>query len=197
MLRKLLHLFLLLKKYAFKPVIKLLEDRRKVIDDGVKMGEKLAKEQTKFDAKLAETMSKAREEADHIIATGHKEAREVVREAEQVRTEEASQHGGRPREQAECGKHEGRPKHDLQDREHSGARRAQAEGPEQPDGVPEDGIDGRPAGEILPRVDEKQRAEEAGACESECFWSRWREPELTPRGPEARHDSVAGDRGTP
>src|SRR5689334_5441695 len=65
--------FLLLKKFAFKPVIKLLEDRRKVIEDGVKMGEKLAKEQAKFDAKLAETMSKAREEADHIIATGHKE----------------------------------------------------------------------------------------------------------------------------
>ncbi|MGZ6004673.1 MAG: F0F1 ATP synthase subunit B [Candidatus Saccharimonadales bacterium] len=76
--------FLLLKKYAFKPVIKLLEDRRKVIDDGVKMGEKLAKEQAKFDAKLAETMSQARQEADHIIATGHKEAREVVREAEKT-----------------------------------------------------------------------------------------------------------------
>jgi len=74
--------FLLLKKYAFTPVIKLLQDRRKVIDDGVKMGEKLAKEQAKFDAKLAAEMSKAREEADHIIATGHKEAREIAREAE-------------------------------------------------------------------------------------------------------------------
>ena len=74
--------FLLLRKFAFKPVIKLLDDRRKIIDDGVKMGEKLANEQTKFEAKLAEAMSKAREEADHIIATGHKEAREVVREAE-------------------------------------------------------------------------------------------------------------------
>ena len=76
--------FLLLKKFAFKPIIKLLNDRRKVIDDGVKMGEKLAKEQAKFDVKLAEVMSKAREEADHIIATGHKEAREVVREAEKT-----------------------------------------------------------------------------------------------------------------
>jgi len=76
--------FLLLKKFAFKPVIKLLADRRRVIDDGVKMGEKLAKEQAKFDAKLAEVMSTAREEADHIIATGHKEAREVVREAEKT-----------------------------------------------------------------------------------------------------------------
>lgn len=74
--------FLLLKKFAFTPIIKMLQDRRQVIEDGVKMGEKLSKEQAKFDAKLAETMSKAREEADHIIATGHKEAREVVREAE-------------------------------------------------------------------------------------------------------------------
>ena len=74
--------FLLLKKFAFTPVIKMLNERRRVIDEGVKMGEKLAKEQEQFDAKLAETMRKAREEADHIIATGHKEAREVVREAE-------------------------------------------------------------------------------------------------------------------
>jgi F-type H+-transporting ATPase subunit b len=74
--------FLLLKKYAFTPVIKLLNDRRKVIDDGVKMGETLAKEQAKFDTKLAQTMAKAREEADHIISTGHKEAREIVRDAE-------------------------------------------------------------------------------------------------------------------
>ena len=76
--------FLLLKRYAFTPIIKLLNDRRAIIDDGVRMGEKLAKEQAKFDAKLAESMQKARQEADHIIATGHKEAREVVREAEKA-----------------------------------------------------------------------------------------------------------------
>jgi len=76
--------FLLLRRFAFKPVIKLLQDRRKIIDDGVRMGEKLAKEQTKFDAKLDAAMRQAREEADHIIATGHKEAREVVREAEKT-----------------------------------------------------------------------------------------------------------------
>jgi len=76
--------FLLLRKFAFSPVIKLLQDRRKIIDDGVRMGEKLSKEQAKFDAKLNETMRQAREEADHIIATGHKEAREVVREAEKT-----------------------------------------------------------------------------------------------------------------
>ncbi len=79
-----LFVFLLLKKFAFTPIIKLLNERRRVIDEGVKMGEKLSKEQAKFDAKLAETMSKAREEADHIIATGNKEARELVREAEKT-----------------------------------------------------------------------------------------------------------------
>ena len=76
--------FLVLRRFAFKPIIKMLQDRRKVIDDGVRMGEKLANEQAKFDSKLAETMQKAREEADHIIATGHKEARDVVREAEKT-----------------------------------------------------------------------------------------------------------------
>lgn len=76
--------FAVLVKFAFKPIVKLLQERRKIIDDGVRMGEKLAKEQADFDAKLAKEMRKAREEADHIIATGHKEAREVVREAEKT-----------------------------------------------------------------------------------------------------------------
>ncbi len=74
--------FLLLKKYAFKPIIKMLGERRKVIDDGVKMGETLAAERAKFDIEVAKIIREARTEADHIIATGHKEAREVVREAE-------------------------------------------------------------------------------------------------------------------
>ena len=42
--------FMLLKKFAFKPIARMLEERRKVIDDGVKMGQKLEKERAKLDA---------------------------------------------------------------------------------------------------------------------------------------------------
>lgn len=74
--------FLILKKFAFKPITKLLAERRKTIDDGVKMGLRMEKEKAKFDSELTDVLRDARKEADKIIATGHKEAREIVRDAE-------------------------------------------------------------------------------------------------------------------
>jgi F-type H+-transporting ATPase subunit b len=75
---------LLLNKFAFKPIIRLLEERRKVIDDGVKMGQKLEIERAKLDAEVVKVMRDARVEADKIIGNGQKEAREIIREAEKV-----------------------------------------------------------------------------------------------------------------
>ncbi len=75
---------LLLNKFAFKPIIRMLEERRKVIDDGVKMGQKLEKERAKLDDEVVKVMRDARVEADKIIGNGQKEAREIIREAEKV-----------------------------------------------------------------------------------------------------------------
>ena len=72
----------LLKRFAFKPISKMLAERRKVIDDGVRMGLRMEKEKEKHEAELAKTMRDARHEADQIIAAAHKESREVIREAE-------------------------------------------------------------------------------------------------------------------
>ncbi len=74
--------FLLLKRFAFGPIVRVLEERRKVIDEGVKAGQLMAKEREKLEAETAKVLREARHEADKIIATGHKEAREVIREAE-------------------------------------------------------------------------------------------------------------------
>lgn len=74
--------FLLLKKFAFGPIVRLLEERRKTIDEGVKMGTTMAKEREKMEAELAKAMTQARHDADKVVATAHKEAREVLREAE-------------------------------------------------------------------------------------------------------------------
>ena len=76
--------FMLLKRYAFTPIVKKLEERRKVIEDGVKLGQKLEKQQAKLDEEVAKVMREARHDADKIIATGHKEAREVIRDAEKT-----------------------------------------------------------------------------------------------------------------
>lgn len=76
--------FALLKKFAFGPIVKKLEERRIVIEDGVKMGQRMEKEKAKLDTEVAQVMRDARTEADKIIGNGQKEAREIIREAEKV-----------------------------------------------------------------------------------------------------------------
>jgi F-type H+-transporting ATPase subunit b len=76
--------FLILKKFAFKPITKMLIERRKVIEDGVKMGQRMEKERAKLDADVVKVMRDARIEADKIIGNGQKEAREIIREAEKI-----------------------------------------------------------------------------------------------------------------
>lgn len=76
--------FLILKRFAFDRIGAVLEKRRKTIDDGVRLGQKLEKEREKLDKEVAKVMKEARHEADRIIANGHKEAREVLREAEKA-----------------------------------------------------------------------------------------------------------------
>ncbi len=76
--------FLLLKKYAFGPISRMLTERRRVIDEGVKAGQKLAKDREDFAKEMANATREARTEADKIIANAHKEARELIREAEKT-----------------------------------------------------------------------------------------------------------------
>jgi F-type H+-transporting ATPase subunit b len=76
--------FLLLKRFAFKPIVKMLEKRRQTIEDGVKLGEKMEKEQERLKEEEARIIREARHQADRIVETGHKEAREVVRDAEKA-----------------------------------------------------------------------------------------------------------------
>lgn len=76
--------FLVLKRFAFKPITKMLVERRKVIEDGVKMGQRMERERAKLDAEVIKVMRDARTEADKIISNGQKEARDIIREAEKV-----------------------------------------------------------------------------------------------------------------
>lgn len=76
--------FLVLKRFAFTPITKMLAERRKVIDDGVRMGLKMEKEKADLDKQVAVIIQEARHEADKIISTAQKEAREITREAEKA-----------------------------------------------------------------------------------------------------------------
>ena len=73
---------LLLKKFAFTPIVKKLQERHKIIEDGVKLGQQMEAEKAKFQEDAAKVVRDARTEADRIIGDGQKEARAIVREAE-------------------------------------------------------------------------------------------------------------------
>lgn len=75
--------FLVLKRYAFKPIIKVLRERRETIENGVKLGEKMKQEEAKLAAKVDEALHEARKEADSIIATAQDSGRQAIREAEE------------------------------------------------------------------------------------------------------------------
>ncbi len=76
--------FALLKKFAFDKIVAVLDNRHKVIDDGVRLGRKLERERDKMKEEAARITREARLEADRIIANSHKEAREILRDAEQA-----------------------------------------------------------------------------------------------------------------
>lgn len=74
--------FLIIKRFAFKPIVLMLEKRRQVIEDGVLLGEKMEKRQSELEGELDKVVREARHEADRIIANAHKESREVITNAE-------------------------------------------------------------------------------------------------------------------
>lgn len=82
--------FWVLKRYAFGPIAKLMEQRRKTIEEGVSLGEQMKKDKAALEAKVAEELAKARTEADGIIAEANDAARQTVRDAEDKATAKAA-----------------------------------------------------------------------------------------------------------
>ncbi len=75
-------LFFVIKKFALSGIIETLEKRRKTIDDGVRLGQEMEVEKEKLEQRIEETLSKARTEADAIIAEAHEESGGLLKEAE-------------------------------------------------------------------------------------------------------------------
>lgn len=71
-----------LRRYAFKPIGKVLRERRELIESGVKIGEDMHKEKIKLEAKVATTLSEARLQADSVLAAAQDAARDAARESE-------------------------------------------------------------------------------------------------------------------
>lgn len=81
--------FLVLRKWAFKPILKVLNERRETIEKGVSLGEQMQKDQAEMEAKVAEALRAARVEADKIIADASDRGRQAVAEAEAKAKEKA------------------------------------------------------------------------------------------------------------
>ena len=75
-------LFLIIKKFALEKIVKTLDERRKTIDKGVRLGFEMAEEREKLEQKIEDQLRETREQADRIISDAHKEAGEVVKAAE-------------------------------------------------------------------------------------------------------------------
>jgi len=82
--------FLVLKKWAFGPITKMLDERRKTIEAGVELGEQMKKDQVALEAKTAEALAEARSQADGIIAGAQETSRQVVRDAEDKARDKAA-----------------------------------------------------------------------------------------------------------
>ncbi len=82
--------FLVLKRYAFEPISKLLEQRRKIIEEGVSLGEQMKKDKAALEAKISETLADARVEADSLIAEAHDAGRQAIRDAEEKASAKAA-----------------------------------------------------------------------------------------------------------
>lgn len=76
--------FLLLKKFAFSKIVATLDQRRKTIDDSVRLGLELAEKKAQLEAEVAKILQNARAEADKIVATGHGEATSIIKQAEEA-----------------------------------------------------------------------------------------------------------------
>ena len=75
--------FLVLRHYAFGPILKVMQQRRETIEDSVKLAEQLRKEQTELEDKVEKTLHETRQKADGIIAEAQDAARQTIRDGEE------------------------------------------------------------------------------------------------------------------
>lgn len=75
--------YLVLKRWAFEPIIKILRERREVIDKGVTLTEQLEKEKAELDERVEKELAEARSKADVILSDASDAAKDAIRKGEQ------------------------------------------------------------------------------------------------------------------
>lgn len=84
--------YLILNKFAFGPIIAMLEERRRRIEEGQLNAEKIKRQLAEAEKRYQEILQKANGEAQHLIeearksgeAISQKQAQEAIRQAEEI-----------------------------------------------------------------------------------------------------------------
>lgn len=82
-------LFVLLTKFLYKPILKMLDERKKKIEQGLKDAEKAKKELEQGELKRQDIVKKAKDEAKGILEEAKKEGKTVEAEIVKKAHEEA------------------------------------------------------------------------------------------------------------
>lgn len=75
-------LFWVIKKFALDKIVATLEERRKTIDKGVRLGYEMAEEKAKLEERIADQLRETREQADKILAEAQQEGAKVLKDAQ-------------------------------------------------------------------------------------------------------------------
>lgn len=78
--------FLILKKWAFGPILKKLDARRDLIESGIRLGEQMKAEKATLSVQIAQKLQETRAQADKTLAQAQVDARKVIEEAESAAT---------------------------------------------------------------------------------------------------------------
>lgn len=92
---------LVLQRFAVKPIIKKLQERRDTIEKGVADAEQVKKDRAAMEAETAEALQKARAQADKIIDDARQTGRQTIKEAEDAAKEKADRMVQRAHKQIE------------------------------------------------------------------------------------------------
>jgi F-type H+-transporting ATPase subunit b len=84
-------LFWVVKHFALEKIVKTLEERRKTIDDGVRLGIKMEAEEVKLEEKIEAELHKARQGADKILADAQNEGGQIVKAAQDEAVQKVDQ----------------------------------------------------------------------------------------------------------
>ncbi len=74
--------YLVLRKWAFGPIIKALKARHQLIDDGVKLGQEMHHKKEQLEQQIQDQLRKARAQADQIVSEAEQNAKELINNAE-------------------------------------------------------------------------------------------------------------------